>query len=57
MVFQSYAIWPHLTVAENIGLVLTHGRLRMSKTAARERIRERLAWCNSMILKIVRRAC
>ena len=28
MVFQSYAIWPHLTVAENIGLVLTHGRSR-----------------------------
>ena len=43
MVFQSYAIWPHLTVAENIGLVLTRGRLRMSKQAAHERIRESLA--------------
>ncbi|MSP39924.1 MAG: ABC transporter ATP-binding protein [Deltaproteobacteria bacterium] len=39
MVFQSYAIWPHLTVAENIGLVLTHGRLRLSKSEAQERIR------------------
>jgi iron(III) transport system ATP-binding protein len=43
MVFQSYAIWPHLTVAENIGLVLTRGRLRMSKQSARQRIRESLA--------------
>ena len=34
MVFQSYAIWPHLTVAENIGLVLTHGRSRLSKNEA-----------------------
>jgi len=42
MVFQSYAIWPHLTVAENIGLVLTHGRSRMSKKNARERIRHSL---------------
>jgi iron(III) transport system ATP-binding protein len=42
MVFQSYAIWPHLTVAENIGLVLTHGRSRMSKKSAGERIRRSL---------------
>ena len=38
MVFQSYAIWPHLTVAENIGLVLTHGRSRLSKSEAQKRI-------------------
>jgi len=43
MVFQSYAIWPHLTVAENIGLVLTHGRLRLSKKEAAERIRHSLS--------------
>ncbi|MBM4259867.1 MAG: ABC transporter ATP-binding protein [Deltaproteobacteria bacterium] len=43
MVFQSYAIWPHLTVAENIGLVLTHGRSRLSKSAAQERIRHALS--------------
>jgi iron(III) transport system ATP-binding protein len=43
MVFQSYAIWPHLTVAENIGLVLTHGRSRLSKKNAAERIRRSLA--------------
>ena len=43
MVFQSYAIWPHLTVAENIGLVLRHGRLRLSKKEAAERIRHSLS--------------
>src|SRR6185312_8453362 len=43
MVFQSYAIWPHLTVAENIGLVLTHGRLRLSRKEAAERIRYSLS--------------
>ena len=43
MVFQSYAIWPHLTVAENIGLVLTHGRFRLPKQEAAQRIRQSLA--------------
>jgi iron(III) transport system ATP-binding protein len=43
MVFQSYAIWPHLTVAENIGLVLTHGRFRLPKHEAAARIRQSLA--------------
>jgi len=42
MVFQSYAIWPHLTVAENIGLVLTHGRSRLGKSEAQARIRHAL---------------
>jgi iron(III) transport system ATP-binding protein len=42
MVFQSYAIWPHLTVAENIGLVLTHGRSRLGKSDAQARIRHAL---------------
>jgi iron(III) transport system ATP-binding protein len=42
MVFQSYAIWPHMTVAENIGLVLTHGLRRLRKDQAKERIRHAL---------------
>ena len=42
MVFQSYAIWPHMTVAENIGLVLTHGPSRLTQGAAKERIRHAL---------------
>jgi len=43
MVFQSYAIWPHLTVAENIGLVLTHSRFRLPKSEAQARIRHALS--------------
>jgi iron(III) transport system ATP-binding protein len=43
MVFQSYAIWPHMTVAENIGLVLTHGPSRLDGKQASERIRHALA--------------
>ena len=43
MVFQSYAIWPHMTVAENIGLVLTHGQRRIPKGDVKERIRHVLS--------------
>jgi ABC-type Fe3+/spermidine/putrescine transport system ATPase subunit len=43
MVFQSYAIWPHMTVAENIRLVLTHGQRRISKADVKERIRHVLS--------------
>ena len=43
MVFQSYAIWPHMTVAENIALVLTHGPSKLSRAAAGERVRRVLA--------------
>jgi multiple sugar transport system ATP-binding protein len=38
MVFQNYAIYPHLTVAQNIGFGLYTSRL--SKAAKQERIRE-----------------
>jgi iron(III) transport system ATP-binding protein len=31
MVFQSYAIWPHMTVAGNVGFPLRHGKRRYSK--------------------------
>ncbi len=43
MVFQSYAIWPHMTVAENIGLVLSHGLSRLPKHQVKERIRYALS--------------
>jgi iron(III) transport system ATP-binding protein len=43
MVFQSYAIWPHMSVGENIGLVLTHGPSKLSRTAASERVRHALS--------------
>lgn len=38
MVFQSYAIWPHMTVRENIAFPLQHGRKRKESRAERERI-------------------
>lgn len=40
MVFQSYAVWPHLTVLENIVLPLTEGRHRIPKSQVRERALE-----------------
>jgi iron(III) transport system ATP-binding protein len=42
MVFQSYAIWPHMTVGENVGLVLTHGLARLKRSQARDRVRQAL---------------
>lgn len=38
MVFQSYAIWPHLTVFENVAFPLRHGPYRVSKKAIHERV-------------------
>jgi iron(III) transport system ATP-binding protein len=45
MVFQSYALWPHMTVEENVGYPLSTGRrsTRLSKADARERVAELLA--------------
>ncbi len=40
MVFQSYAIWPHLTVFENVALPLTQGRRKLPKPRLRERVSE-----------------
>lgn len=42
MVFQSYAVWPHLTVYDNIVLPLTEGRYRIAKTQVRDRVLEAL---------------
>jgi iron(III) transport system ATP-binding protein len=43
MVFQSYAIWPHMTVFENVAFPLVHRKERLSKAALHERVRETLA--------------
>ncbi len=32
MVFQSYAVWPHLTVFDNVAIPLTEGRYRIPKS-------------------------
>ena len=42
MVFQSYAVWPHLDVYQNVALPLTDGRERMPKSQVRERAMESL---------------
>ena len=38
MVFQSYAIWPHMTVFENAAFPLRVGRKRFSRTELEERV-------------------
>ncbi len=40
MVFQSYAVWPHMTVFENVAYPLR--RRRLTKTEARDRVAETL---------------
>jgi len=40
MVFQSYAVWPHLTVAENVALPLTHGQRRVAHREIAPRVAE-----------------
>ncbi len=42
MVFQSYAVWPHLNVYQNVALPLTDGRERLPKKQVRERVMESL---------------
>ncbi len=43
MVFQSYAIWPHMTVYENAAFPLWAGRARSSEAEVRRRVRQALA--------------
>ena len=37
MIFQTYALWPHLTVAQNVGDWLRFKGLRVSAPPARRR--------------------
>lgn len=43
MVFQSYALWPHMTVAQNVAFPLRVSRPKISRTQIRERVAESLA--------------
>lgn len=38
MVFQSYAIWPHMSVFDNVAFPLAHGRKRTPRRQIRERV-------------------
>ncbi|MGH7929857.1 MAG: ABC transporter ATP-binding protein, partial [Candidatus Binatia bacterium] len=42
MVFQSYAIWPHMNVFQNVAFPLTQGRKRYTKTQVMENVRNAL---------------
>lgn len=42
MVFQSYAVWPHLTVYENIALPLSEGAQRVPYKEVKSRVHEAL---------------
>ena len=43
MVFQSYAIWPHMSVAENIAFPLRYRKSELSRAQIRDKVREALA--------------
>jgi len=43
MVFQSYALWPHLRVRDIIGYGLAHGRHRTTRARREERVAELVA--------------
>jgi iron(III) transport system ATP-binding protein len=42
MVFQSYAIWPHLTVFENVAYPLLYGIKKVGRRQVRERVQKAL---------------
>ncbi|HKY07818.1 MAG TPA: ABC transporter ATP-binding protein [Candidatus Binatia bacterium] len=42
MVFQSYAVWPHLTVFENVALPLREGAQKIPRNDVHNRVREAL---------------
>jgi len=43
MVFQSYAIWPHMNVFKNVAFPLTQGRKRFPKQLVGEKVRRALS--------------
>jgi ABC-type Fe3+/spermidine/putrescine transport system ATPase subunit len=43
MVFQSYAVWPHMSVYENVAFPLREGMRRLPEAHLEERVREVLA--------------
>lgn len=43
MVFQSYAVWPHLTVFDNVALPLREGAQKIARNKVRARVEQALA--------------
>ena len=46
MVFQDYAVWPHMSVFENVAFPLQVGKSRLGKPEIRRRVEETLALVN-----------
>ncbi|HEY0247266.1 MAG TPA: ABC transporter ATP-binding protein [Gryllotalpicola sp.] len=46
MVFQDYAIWPHMSVFENVAFPLRAGRARLKRTEIEARVEEALGLVN-----------
>lgn len=42
MVFQSYAVWPHMTVYDNVAFPLMNSKRRLPKSRVRDRVRSAL---------------
>lgn len=40
MVFQSYAVWPHMTVSENVSFPLRRGRYKVPRSVAIQKVRD-----------------
>jgi iron(III) transport system ATP-binding protein len=38
MVFQSYAVWPHMTVFDNVAFPLTNGKRRLARSKVRAKV-------------------
>jgi len=43
MVFQSYAVWPHMTVYQNVALPLIHGARKIARAKVRDRVMHALS--------------
>jgi len=43
MVFQSYAVWPHMTVYENVAFPLSHGPRRLTREQIKQKVMNALA--------------